>query len=103
VSDKRKISFDEITWSEPAPGVKFKAAQRPGRQLRLVAFSEAFEEPDWCTRAHAGYVISGHMSIEFTSGIEEFSQGDGLFIAAGDRHRHHTSYAPTLLFLVEDV
>ena len=30
------IDFDSIEWTEPAPGVRFKAIVQDGRQLRLV-------------------------------------------------------------------
>ena len=57
-------------------------------QVRLVEFSAGFVEADWCVRGHVGYVLDGRMEVDFDGAVEVFGAGDGLFIPAGQAHRH---------------
>ncbi len=77
-----------MPWESPAAGVKFKAYERDARKLRLVEFSKEFVEPDWCTKGHIGYILEGQMEIDFDREKEVFGPGDGVFIPAGQEHKH---------------
>ena len=97
------ISFAQIAWQSPAPGVRTKTAIRGDTKLRMVEFSADFVEPEWCTRGHAGLVLQGEMELDLDGAIIRFRAGDALAIPSGEahRHRHHATIATTLLFLVE--
>ena len=38
------IDFESMEWTEPVPGVRFKAIVHGSRQLRLVEFAQNFVE-----------------------------------------------------------
>jgi len=83
-----RIDFESMEWEVPADGVRFKAYGQCGRKLRLVEFSKEFVESDWCTKGHIGYILEGQMEIDFNGKKEVFSPGDGVFIPAGEEHKH---------------
>ena len=83
-----KIDYESMEWEEPACGVRFKAYEQDGKKLRLVEFSNEFVEPDWCTKGHIGYILEGQMEIDFDGKKEVVGPGDGIFILAGQEHKH---------------
>jgi quercetin dioxygenase-like cupin family protein len=98
----RRIAFDNLPLIEPVAGVRCQSVLCDGRQVRVVEFAPGFRETDWCSKLHIGYVLAGQMEIEFGDGIETFSTGDALMIAAGDMHRARVIDGPVRLFLVEE-
>ena len=103
--EKYKLDFKAMPWEAPAVGVRFKAYEQDGRKLRLAEFTKEFIEADWCTKGHIGYVLEGQMEIDFDGKVIMFCPGDGLFIPAGEKHKHKaTVLTDTLkIILVEDV
>lgn len=83
-----KIDFESMEWEVPADGVRFKAFEQGGRMLRLVEFSKEFVEAHWCCKGHVGYILEGKIEIDFNGKKEVFSPGDGVFIPAGEEHKH---------------
>jgi quercetin dioxygenase-like cupin family protein len=86
--EQYKVDFESIAWKAPARGVRFKAYERDGRKLRLAEFDKEFVEPDWCTKGHIGYILEGQMEIDFGGKVIEFGPSDGVFIPAGEKHKH---------------
>ncbi|MHC4131034.1 MAG: cupin domain-containing protein [Planctomycetota bacterium] len=86
--ERYKIDFESMEWESPAVGVSFKAYEQDGRRLRLVEFTKDFVEPDWCTKGHTGLILEGQMKIDFNGNVIEFGPGDGVFIPAGEEHKH---------------
>ena len=82
------VEFDKLTWSEPATGVRTKTFVSGNQQIRLVEFSEGFIEPDWCRKGHAGYVLSGNFSNDYSGVLERYNKGDIFFIPKGERSKH---------------
>ncbi|MHC4482172.1 MAG: cupin domain-containing protein [Planctomycetota bacterium] len=85
--EQYKIDFQSMEWEAPAAGVRFKAYQQGGRKLRLVEFTKEFVEPG-CSKGHIGYVLEGQLEIDFAGKVIVFGPGDGLFIPAGEKHKH---------------
>jgi len=85
---KYLISFSQMEWQEPAPGIRFKAYIDGERKVRLLEFSEQLVAEEWCRIEHVGYVLEGHLSINFNGNIVSFRAGDGLFIPEGEEHKH---------------
>ena len=85
-----QIDFPNLPWQNPAPGVRMKVHRSGNTQIRLVEFSRDFVEIDWCRRGHVGYVLNGRLEVTFDMSTEVFAMGDGIFIPAGDAHRHKT-------------
>ena len=82
-----KVSFDQIDWQSPIPGMRCKIVKHGGRQLRLVEYTKEMT-PHWCEKGHVGYILEGEFEIEFDSGTHVFRSGDGVFIPSGQEHRH---------------
>ncbi len=103
--EQYKIDFDSKPWETPAKGVRFKAYEQGGRKLRLAEFTKEFVEPDWCTKGHIGYVLEGQMEIDFDGKVIVFRPGDGVFIPAGEEHKHKAKVLTdkVKVILVEDV
>lgn len=85
---KYRIEFESMEWEKPAEGVKIKDYEQDSKKFRLVEFSKEFVEPDWCTKGHIGYILEGQMEIDFDGNKEIFGPGDGVFIPAGQKHKH---------------
>jgi quercetin dioxygenase-like cupin family protein len=83
-----RIDFESMAWESPTDGVRFKAYEQGYRKLRLVEFSKEFVESDWCIKGHIGYILEGQMEIDFDGAKEVFGPGDGVFIPAGQEHKH---------------
>jgi len=100
-----RIDFDAIPWQSPMPGVRFKAHQQDGRQLRLVEFAKGLTEPDWCRHGHIGLILEGKTELEFSGKSVTLGPGDGIFIPPGEEHRHKGTVLTDVLraILVEDL
>ena len=100
------IDFKNMDWESPVPGIQYKAYVRGNQRIRLVEFSEDFNEPDWCTRGHVGYVLEGRLTIDFDGKLIDFMSGDGIFIPEGEENRHKGKVArgeKALVILFEEV
>jgi quercetin dioxygenase-like cupin family protein len=100
-----RIDFNGLPWRESAPNVRTKTFADGDSQIRLVEFSKGFVEPDWCLRGHIGYVLEGRFEVSFSGNPIVFEAGDGVFIPAGDKHKHkaHVLTDKVTLVLVEKV
>ena len=103
--EQYRKNFESMEWESPADGVRFKAYEQDGKKLRLVEFFKEFVEPDWCTNGHIGYILEGQMEIDFDGAKEVFGPGDGVFIPAGQQHKHKGRVLTDKVkaILVEDV
>ncbi len=104
VMSEARINFLLVSWDEPDVGVRSKVIARDGKRLRLVEFTNAFVERDWCLKGHTGYVLDGELEILFADRIERFTAGDGIMIAGGQEGRHRAKVlgSSVRLILVED-
>jgi len=102
--EQYKVDFKSMLWESPAEGVRFKAYEQGGRKLRLVEFSKEFVEPG-CTKGHVGYILEGQIEIDFDGEVIVFGPGDGVFIPAGEEHKHKGRVLTDIVkvILVEDV
>lgn len=82
------IEFDKLSWNEPANGVRSKTFVSGNQQIRLVEFSEGFVEHDWCKKGHAGYVIDGEFTNDYSGKLERYKKGDIIFIPKGETAKH---------------
>jgi quercetin dioxygenase-like cupin family protein len=105
MDDSMRVVFDEMTWDEPAQGVRFKAVSREGTRLRLVEFTSDFVEHAWCTKGHIGYVLEGTLELSFVNTTLKLSAGQGIFILAGEAEKHKAKVIgeKARLILVESV
>jgi quercetin dioxygenase-like cupin family protein len=98
------IEFNKLEWVNAAPGARFKAVQKDGKQIRLVEFTKEFVEENWCEKGHVGIVLSGELEVEFLNQIVRYPEGSVIFIQAGSQHGHkaHAVSSTVRLFLVEE-
>jgi catechol 2,3-dioxygenase-like lactoylglutathione lyase family enzyme len=97
------VEFDKLEWESPAPGCRFKAFRRDGKQLRLAEFTPDFVEPDWCEKGHIGMVLNGELEIDFRGRLVRYLEGSAIFIPAGHGHKARHITPLVRLFLVEEV
>ncbi|MHC1574236.1 MAG: hypothetical protein ACXQTY_00310 [Candidatus Methanogasteraceae archaeon] len=100
------IDFKNMGWESPTSGIRYKVYARGNQRIRLVEFSEDFNEPDWCTRGHVGYVLEGRLTIDFDGELIDFMSGDGIFIPEGEESKHRGKVArgeKALVILFEEV
>jgi quercetin dioxygenase-like cupin family protein len=98
----RRIDLESLPWEQPAEGVRAKSVDIDHRRIRFIEFAPGVTDPDWCAKAHVGYLLSGSLEIEFEDGTEVFAPGNVLAIAAGDMHRAKVVEGPVRLFLVDE-
>ena len=100
------VKFKNIDWTSPALGVSEKVFKSKGKILRLVKFDDNFNEKDWCTKSHFGFVLSGEMTIDFNGILNRYQSGDGLWIENGRLTPHqviiHKGKQVELILFEED-
>jgi len=100
-----RVDFDSIPWTTPMPNVRFKVHRQGSRQLRIVEFGHGFVEPDWCMHGHIGLVLDGSGLLQYADREVTFKKGDGVFIPAGEEHKHKLTVLSEVfrVVLMEDV
>jgi quercetin dioxygenase-like cupin family protein len=104
--EKYLINFKNIEWESPMPGFRYKAYIKNNKKIRLVEFSNGFFEKEWCTSGHIGYILKGTIIINFSGKRIIFSEGDGIFISEGEKHKHKAEIMQgekALIVLVEKI
>ena len=85
--DNYLIEFDKIPWESPQKGIQQKTLLKDHKQIRLVMFDDQFEEIDWCTKEHIGFIIEGQLNVNFIEGSKIFNKGNGLCIPENHPHK----------------
>lgn len=80
-----------MEWESPTEGMRFKQYVHHSQKIRLLEFTDAFVEEDWCLNGHTGYVLEGRLEVVFQGDISIFEQGMGLMIPEGEAHKHKAS------------
>lgn len=88
-------------WNQLAPGLREKSQAIDQRRFRLVEFSEAFRELDWCFQGHVGYVVAGEIVVNVDGELVTYREGDVIDLPAGTRHRHDRTITTAVLILIE--
>ncbi|HMO13474.1 MAG TPA: hypothetical protein PKD64_02340 [Pirellulaceae bacterium] len=96
------IKFDNIEWRQLNEFAEEKRVTLGETSMRLLRLAPGFEEVDWCTRGHVGYVIEGVLLIQFDQHTETYTSGDGLHIDYGVPHRALKLKQKTVLFIVDE-
>ena len=93
--------FDQVEWQQVGEFARQKLIQLEDKRIRMLELSAGFREAEWCDRGHIGYVISGELQMEFPESNASYSEGDGLFLLPGQKHKASISQGTTQLFLVD--
>ena len=100
----QQIDFASLAWdgwnSETLARVKM--AEADGYELRLFELGPGFVEPNWCTRGHLGFVVSGQYITDLDGGTLHMRAGQGFVLPPGTRHRsRNTGAMPAIVFLAD--
>ena len=109
MDEPRRVPFDELPWTDDAPGISAREVDVGGARWATVEYGEGVGREEWCEEGHRGYVVSGGIKYEFDDGREPLraSQGEAFRLpsaALGSwAHRdRNTAQGPTRLFLIDD-
>jgi quercetin dioxygenase-like cupin family protein len=91
--ENHKVLFNNLPWNSTGTGVRSKTYVDGSRRVRMVEFSEGFEEDGWCTKGHAGIVLEGAFSVDFNGIKERFQTGDIIHIQDGEQDKHRAILA----------
>lgn len=83
-----KVSLQQLPWEKLGIGAQQKSHQTKENCIRILRLDEHFEEKDWCTSGHMGYVLAGQMDLHFEDKLLHFKAGDALILPAGKAHQH---------------
>ena len=97
-------SFSETPWQKVNDFASQKLIDNGEKRVRLLKLLPGFQEQEWCTRGHTGYVIDGALEMEFSEGGNHtYSAGDPILVSNGQAHKARTGAGNALLFLIDDV
>ncbi|MCK5149088.1 cupin domain-containing protein [bacterium] len=98
------IAFERLPWTEYSEGVRHKILDQQGVRIRLVEYSKSMPQ-HWCKRKHYGFLVEGHIEMDFKEKTEYFHPGDGIFIPGGTSHNHRTRIMTrkAVVFYIEDI
>jgi quercetin dioxygenase-like cupin family protein len=81
-----RIPLPDLPWVQGIHPLERKKA-RPQSPVTLLEFASGFEDPHWCSRGHAGYVLSGRFELLLEDGVETMAAGEAFWLDPGTRHR----------------
>jgi quercetin dioxygenase-like cupin family protein len=97
-----RIAFPDLAWTQGAHPLERKK-HLPGSEITLLEFAPGFEDPAWCRRGHAGYVITGCLQFRYETGPELCREGEAFAIPPGTPHRaSNPGDAPVRVFIVSE-
>jgi quercetin dioxygenase-like cupin family protein len=82
------IDFEHIDWEIPSENIRYKTFIRGNQQIRLLEFLEGYEEKEWCTKGHSGYVLEGEFAIYFKTSKCRLKAGDIIHIPVTEEYAH---------------
>lgn len=83
-----RIPFSEMGWTNVEPGLRSKERAHGTLRVRIVEMTPEFVHPEWCSKAHAGYVIQGGLQLCLPNRDIEYAEGDVFLIPSGTHTRH---------------
>jgi quercetin dioxygenase-like cupin family protein len=65
-----------------------KSVTSEGSTVRILEMSPRWDEAEWCTKSHIGYVLSGRLRLDFAKQRSlHMGKGEGFSIPKGCAHR----------------
>lgn len=100
---KQEEQFRKMPWQKVSEFASQKMIDDGEKRVRLLKLSPGFQEQDWCSRGHTGYVIDGALVMKFEEESVTYDAGDAILVSVGQPHKAHTGSESALLFLIDDV
>ena len=105
----RRLPFDELSWTDDAPGIRAREAEVAGARWATVEYAEGVGREEWCEVGHSGYVLRGEIEYEFDDGSAPLraKEGEGFLLppaplGRGAHRGRNLASGPTLLFIIDD-
>lgn len=109
MSDEQNVPFDDIEWSEDAPGIRAREANVDGARWAIVEYAESVSRDEWCEEGHRGFVLEGEIEYEFDDSRQPLRIAGGQAfllppVPRGSGAHRGRNLAPgaTRLFLIDD-
>lgn len=97
-----KVDFSSIPWAQVAQGASVKLFSTEKRRLRIMELTKEFREADWCQNGHSGLILEGSLTIDLGETTITLSEGDGLMIPKGKKHKARALSDSVRLVLFEE-
>lgn len=89
-------------WEQEADGVRALVREVDGARWAIVEYAPGAGRPEFCEVGHEGFVISGEIEYEFSSGDRIVASAGQGFVLTGDPHRGSNRRTATARLLVID-
>jgi hypothetical protein len=109
MDEPRKVPFDELPWTDDAPGIRAREVNVGNARWAIVEYGEGVGREEWCEEGHRGYVLKGQIEYEFDDGSAPLraKEGEAFLLPpaplGGGAHRgRNLAPGPTRLFSIDD-
>jgi hypothetical protein len=109
MDEPRRVPFDELPWTDDAPGISAREVDVGGARWATVEYGEDVGREEWCEEGHRGFVLYGEIEYEFDDGRTPLraKENEAFLLPpaplGGGAHRgRNLAPGPTRLFLIDD-
>jgi len=109
MDEPRRVPFDELPWTDDAPGISARDVDVGGARWATVEYGEGVGREEWCEEGHRGFVLFGEIEYEFDDGRTPLraKENEAFLLPpaplGGGAHRgRNLAPGPTRLFLIDD-
>jgi len=108
MDEPRRVPFDELPWTDDAPGISAREVDVGGARWATVEYGEGVGREEWCEEGHRGFVLFGEIEYEFDDGRTPLraKENEAFLLPPaplGGAHRgRNLAPGPTRLFLIDD-
>jgi len=109
MDEPRRVPFDELPWTDDAPGISARDVDVGGARWASVEYGEGVGREEWCEEGHRGFVLFGEIEYEFDDGRTPLraKENEAFLLPpaplGGGAHRgRNLAPGPTRLFLIDD-
>jgi len=109
MDEPRRVPFDELPWTDDAPGISAREVDVGGARWATVEYGEGVGREEWCEEGHRSFVLFGEIEYEFDDGRTPLraKENEAFLLPpaplGGGVHRgRNLAPGPTRLFLIDD-
>ena len=109
MDEPRRVPFDELPWTDDAPGISAREVDVGAARWATVEYGEGVGREEWCEEGHRGFVLFGEIEYEFDDGRTPLraKENEAFLLPpaplGGGAHRgRNLAPGPTRLFLIDD-
>ena len=109
MDEPRRVPFDELPWTDDAPGLSAREVDIGGARWATVEYGEGAGREEWCEEGHRGFVLFGEIEYEFDDRRAPLRAKEneafllpGAPLGGGAHRGRNLAPGPTRLFLIDD-